>query len=103
MTLEGCALEGLTLEGFTLEGCALEGAALEGATLEGAALERLAPARRSRAAPGPTMGTALKFVSVTVGEAASRGSASAGVVRSRVGISTPSNCSIGSPSSACSM
>lgn len=78
----------------------MEGAALEGAAVEGLALEGLIPVMRSLAGLGATTGGIPTGVA---GRMVSRRLVSAGVVRSSAGISTPSNCLIGSPASTCSI
>jgi hypothetical protein len=95
-------LEGLALEGLALDGAALDGAALEGGTLEGAALEGLALDGSTLVGWSPRMRAGRG--STALGPAAPDGSvpgvaATVGVVCSCVGtcvgISTPSNCSMG--------
>src|SRR3712207_6103677 len=98
-------LEGGALEGLTLEGLAVEGLAVEGATLDGPALEGTALGSRTRL---PASGARLGKRSVVAGAASGGESSdgtpvSSGVVRSSVGISTPSNCSLGLPARTCSM
>jgi hypothetical protein len=79
------------VEGLALEGAALEGLTLDGSTFVGSSLKT--PAGRGSTAVGPAAPDgSVPGVSESVG-----------VVCSCVGISTPSNCSIGSPSSVCSM
>jgi hypothetical protein len=85
---------------LTLEGLALERLALPGATVEGLALEGMA----LLAFEGPTCGVPPGRRSVAVGSAAFGGSPSGGEGWfSSLGISTPSNFSMGTPSSTCSM